>query len=311
MSFGAETRADFVLLLGNDVSLNILMHLNDPVDVVCAGAVSHLWRQFVVTNGISKQLCLRKFPQLLRIARITEPDLRVAEGKDDESSSSSWETLKRDHNVYASLLQAIGTSKSCLSDCIGSAVSASSTDNYPEESIVNTLTPGNRYQNMPSYWSSIGHSDSNAMETLIYKLKADLCVITEINIQPFEVYFHLGKPICSAKSVRFRLGHLKSSIDKSDLRHGDKFLWTYTSEEFPMRQENRLQQFKLPEPVLCIGGYLLIELLGIAQICDIDNLFYICIRHVKVRGRPLSPTFGVQNVEPSGDFVLKYRREVL
>ncbi|PHT93476.1 hypothetical protein T459_01358 [Capsicum annuum] len=234
MSFGAETRADFVLLLGNDVSLNILMHLNDPVDVVCAGAVSHLWRQFVVTNGISKQLCLRKFPQLLRIARITEPDLRVAEGKDDESSSSSWETLKRDHNVYASLLQAIGTSKSCLSDCIGSAVSASSTDNYPEESIVNTLTPGNRYQNMPSYWSSIGHSDSNAMETLIYKLKADLCVITEINIQPFE-----GKPICSAKSVRFRLGHLKSSIDKSDLRHGDKFLWTYTSEEFPMRQLRR------------------------------------------------------------------------
>ncbi|MCD7461168.1 hypothetical protein HAX54_045420 [Datura stramonium] len=55
----------------------------------------------------------------------------------------------------------------------------------------------------------------------------------------------------------------------------------------------------------------IIELLGIAQICDIDNLFYICIRHVKVRGRPLSPAFGVQNIEPSGDFVLKYTRRSL
>ncbi|XP_059288245.1 F-box protein At4g00755-like, partial [Lycium ferocissimum] len=212
-------------------------------DVVCAGAVSRLWRQFVATNGISKHLCLRKFPQLSRIARITEADLNVAEGKDVESSSSSWETLKRDHNVYASLLQAIETSNSCPSNCIGNAVSASSTDHYPDESIVHTLVPRDRYQDLPSHWSSIGHSDPNASETLVYKLKADLCVITEIKIQPFKVYFHQGKPICSAKSVRFRLGHPKSSRDKSDLLYlpqrqpaDDKFIWTYTSKEFPMKQ---------------------------------------------------------------------------
>lgn len=40
-------------------------------------------------------------------------------------------------------------------------------------------------------------------------------------------------------------------------------------------QENCLQHFKFAEPVLCIGGYLQIELLGIAERCDIDNLFYI------------------------------------
>ncbi|XP_060218773.1 F-box protein At4g00755-like isoform X6 [Lycium barbarum] len=264
-----DTRVDFVQRLGADVSLNILLRLNDPADVVRAASVSCLWHQFVATNGISKQLCLRKFPQLSRIARITEPG------------------------------------------------SASSTDHYPDESIVNTLVPRDRYQDLPSYWSSIGHSDPNASKTLVYKLKADLCVITEIKIQPFKVYFHHGKPICSANSVRFRLGHPKSSRDKSDLLHlpqqqpaDDKFIWTYTSEEFPMRQENRLQQFKLPESVLCIGGYLQIELLGIAERCDIDDLFYICIRHVKVRGKPLSPAFGVQNVEPSGDFVLEYKREV-
>ncbi|XP_060218770.1 F-box protein At4g00755-like isoform X3 [Lycium barbarum] len=278
-----DTRVDFVQRLGADVSLNILLRLNDPADVVRAASVSCLWHQFVATNGISKQLCLRKFPQLSRIARITEPGLRVVERKDVESSNSSWETLKRDHNVYASLLQDIEISNSCTSDCIGNAGSASSTDHYPDESIVNTLVPRDRYQDLPSYWSSIGHSDPNASKTLVYKLKADLCVITEIKIQPFKVYFHHGKPICSANSVRFRLGHPKSSRDKSDLLHlpqqqpaDDKFIWTYTSEEFPMRQENRLQQFKLPESVLCIGGYLQIELLGIAERCDIDDLFYIC-----------------------------------
>ncbi|CAN4111704.1 unnamed protein product [Withania somnifera] len=269
------------------------MRLNDPADVVCVGAVSRLWCQFV-----SKQLNLRKFPRLSRIARITKPDLRVAKGKDVESSNSSWETLRRDHNVYASLLQAIETSNSCPSDCIANAVRASSTDRFPDESIINTLAPRDRYQDLPPYWSSTGHSDPNAHETLIYKLKADLCVITEINIQPFEVCFHPGKPICSAKSVRFRVGHLKSSSAKSDLLHfpqeqpaDDMFIWEYVSEEFPMRQR-----------------YLQVELLGIAQICDMDNLFYICIRHVKVRARLLSPAFGVQNVEPSGDFVLKYKR---
>ncbi|XP_016484920.1 F-box protein At4g00755-like isoform X2 [Nicotiana tabacum] len=161
------------------------MRLNDPADVVRAGSVSHLWLQFVVTNGLSKQLCLRMFPQLSRISHIRELDLGIAEGKDVKSSNSSWETLKRDHNVYASLLQAIETSSSCPSDCIDYEVSASSTDDYPV-SVWNTLVPTDRNQNQPSYWSSIGDSDPNAPETLIYKLKADLCVITEINIQPLE-----------------------------------------------------------------------------------------------------------------------------
>nr|XP_033508533.1 F-box protein At4g00755-like isoform X1 [Nicotiana tomentosiformis] len=269
---------------------------------------------------LSKQLCLRKFPQLSRISRIREPDLGIAEGKDVKFSNSTWETLKIDHNVYASLLQAIETSNSCPSDCIDYEVSASSTDDYPV-SVWNTLVPTDRNQDQPSYWSSTGDSDPNAPETLIYKLKADLCVITEINIQPLEVYSHPGRAICCPKSVRFRLGHPKSSRDKRRLLHwhpdqpaDDKFIWTYTSEEFLMRQETRLQPFKLPEPVLCIGGYLQIELLGRALRCDIDDLFidglfYICIRHVKVRGRPFTPALDAHIIRPSGDFVLEYNRD--
>lgn len=36
-----------------------------------------------------------------------------------------------------------------------------------------------------------------------------------------------------------------------------------------------MQTFKLPEPVLCIGGYLQIELLGRVQRQEMDDLFYI------------------------------------
>lgn len=41
-----ETRFDFVQWLDTDVSLDIMMRLIDPADVVRAGSVSRRWRQF-------------------------------------------------------------------------------------------------------------------------------------------------------------------------------------------------------------------------------------------------------------------------
>lgn len=118
--------------------------------------------------------------------QIIEPAWITTEANRVGSHNSSWDILKRDHNVYASLLHAITTLNTCRSECIGYAVSASSTDRFPGESVVNTLTTRDRYLGRPSYWSSKGHADPDASETLIYKLKADLCVISEISVQPFE-----------------------------------------------------------------------------------------------------------------------------
>ncbi|XP_035539455.1 F-box protein At4g00755-like isoform X2 [Juglans regia] len=168
-----------------------------------------------------------------------------------------------------------------------------------------------------SYWSSKGQSNPAVPETLVYKLADDFCVITEINLRPFQVYFHEGLPIYSAKSVRFRMGHPKSPTDSGNDLLGyslpdsvdDKFIWTYTSQEFPMAQESHLQKFRLPEPVLCVGGILQIELLGRVQRCEIDGLYYICISFVQVLGRPLSPALGVEILEPCGKFVLKIKNE--
>lgn len=305
---------DFMKWLEFDTSMKIFLSLDDPSDLVHVSAVSRSWYHFVVANGLCKQLCLRMFPQLSSVACV-EDEIHEMENPVDVGSSSSgeWASLVREHRAYAFLAQAF--TSFAVKNCIRQPITASSTDNYPEESILNTLEPRDRIENGASYWSSQGQKDPSVHETLIYSLVGDLCVINEINVQPFQAFFQPGSPIYSAKSVRFRMGHFKSPIDPGrDLmemlwqQSADEsiFVWTHTSQEFPMAQENRLQKFKLPEPVLCIGGVLEIELLGRVQRQEMDGKFYICVAHVQVLGKVLSGHFKVPIIEPSGKFLLKY-----
>lgn len=55
-------------------------------------------------------------------------------------------------------------------------------------------------------------------------------------------YFQLGFPIYSSKAVRFRVGHPKVPLDVQDVEEfsDDKYVWTYTSPEFPMAQVSYL-----------------------------------------------------------------------
>ncbi|XP_023898816.2 F-box protein At4g00755 [Quercus suber] len=305
-----EVCIDFLNWLDPDISVQILMYLEDPSDLVHVSSVSRSWRDFVIANGLFKHLCLRMFPQLSRVARVMELNKCRAKKPVEVGSSYSmeWESLARDHRVYATLAQVC--TSFIFEDCISEAISASSTDHYPDESIHNTLLPA--YTWRASYWSSEGQSNPAVPETLIYKLKSEFCVITEINICPFQQ--HLSSlHIYSSNSVRFRMGHPKGPYDLGSRHLGDSlpcnaddtFIWTYTSPEFPMAQEGCLQNFRLPEPVLCIGGILQIELLGRVQRHEMDGLFYICMSYVQVVGCSLSPTFCVEILEPSGTFVLK------
>ncbi|CAA3000508.1 Hypothetical predicted protein [Olea europaea subsp. europaea] len=274
----------------------------------------------VITNGLAKQACLKMYPLLSDIVSIVKMNDATTRLADYESNNAmEWEILGRDHKVYASLLQALKKSNLSPKDCIEDAIWASSTDNYPDESVVNTLNPRDRFIRTASYWSSEGQSDPYIPETLMYKLRDGIWLVTEIDIQPFEAFFQPGKPIYSAKSVRFRISHAKSPREiEMNLKHlpvqkpaDDMFGWTYTSPEFPMTQENRLQPFKLPEPILCMGGYLQIELLGRVQRQEMDGLFYICVCHVRVLGRPVHPAFDIEILEPHGKLLLKYYPEAL
>ncbi|KAL7203541.1 hypothetical protein ACSBR2_016760 [Camellia fascicularis] len=311
-------RLDLLQRLQFDMLMVVLMSLDDPADLIRASAVSCFWRQFIITHRLCKQLCLRLLPQLSNVVRVSESSCGRKKRKSvgiESSNSAESKALLREHRAYGFLARALKTFTP--TDCIAEAVSASSTDNYPEESIRNTLNPRDRVLRRASYWSSKGQKDPAVPETLIYKLISNLCVITEISVQPFQAYFQAGLPIYSAKSFRFRIGYLKSRKDlEKDLKvlplqlpADDRFIWTYTSQEFRMAQENRLQKFVLPEPVLCVGGFLQVELLGRVQKQETDGLLYICVSHVKVVGRSLFPTFEAEVLKPSGKFVLKYDPE--
>lgn len=53
-------------------------------------------------------------------------------------------------------------------------------------------------------------------------------------------------------------------------------------------QENCLQKFKLPEPALCIGGFLQVELLGRVQRQEMDGLYYVWSVSMYMLSRNLS-----------------------
>ncbi|KAG8390294.1 hypothetical protein BUALT_Bualt01G0068600 [Buddleja alternifolia] len=307
---------DFIEWIGQDLSLKIFMCLNDPSDLVRASAVSSSWRQFVITNGLCRQLCVRMFPEASHLAYVVEIKNTVEPVATEKDISSQLTCLESEHRAYASLSRGFTTfpRKNCISD----ALYASSTDHYPRESIKNTLEPGDRVDNRASYWSSKG-SNSAAPETLIYKLVAQLCLVSEFHMHPFQAYYQSGFPIYSPKAVRFQMGYpnVPLTVENDDGEEfmdvnqfsDDKFVWAYTSPEFPMAQENHLQKFKLPEPVLCIGGILKVELLGKVQTQESDGLYYICIANVQAVGRALSPAFDVEMLNEPGKYKLNYYPE--
>lgn len=124
------------------------------------------------------------FPGISRVANVTVMNNSMEPLQGDFNKSMEREDLAKENRVFAFLAR--GLESFIRKECIVAAISASSTDNYPEESIVNTLEPGDRVETRPSYWSSKGESDPTASEKLIYNLVASLCVITEIHLQPFQ-----------------------------------------------------------------------------------------------------------------------------
>ncbi|KAL5080996.1 hypothetical protein RYX36_009417 [Vicia faba] len=282
-----KTNLDLIQWLGHDMSIKVFSYLDNSRDLVRASAVSSSWNDFVIENGLCKQLCLKKIPEIYGVVRTIEVDnLFEVVGSKLWYYTEKRERLNRNHRVYA--LLAFGLVR--MNNCISQAICASSTDDCVRESLTSTLEPRDITEHGPSYWSSIGQSDPSVTETLLYRLYSKICLVTEIQVQPFQ-----------AKAIRFRLGGASEPMEidsKFVLRDKMAFsrhdIRAYTSPVFPMSQENKLQHFKLPEPVFCIGGFLMVELLGSAQKNENDNLFYICISHIKVVGRIISPGFIVR-----------------
>ncbi|XP_044946199.1 F-box protein At4g00755-like [Hordeum vulgare subsp. vulgare] len=315
MDDSSSPAADFVDYLGPDTSATVFTMIHHPADLARASAVSRSWRQFVIDNHFTKLQCLRACPEVSTFTAVDVTTSRrtTLQDQDQHSAAQSNTTAENLHRVYSHLAHGLLSPynpRDCILHCIG----ASSTDNFPEETVENTLEPVDQLDtSRPSYWSSGGQRDPDAAECLIYRLQADLCLIHEIKVQPFKAFFQHGDPIYSPKSIRVQMGYPRSPLrpealvsdeNEGQLIHDTNYVWTYTSPEFPMLQENVLQSFTLPRPVLCIGGVVKVELLGRVQKQAIDGLYYICISHVQIAGKALSRDLGVV---PRGDgLVLNY-----
>lgn len=119
---------------------------------------------------------------------VDETDLTRDVQAAGSSGSSFRQNLEREERIYRHLFRELRHEPMMDKNCIRDAVVASSTDNYPEESIVQTLYPRPRYsdERTPSYWSSTGQRDVNCPETLTYNLMSNLCVVHEVRIRPFQ-----------------------------------------------------------------------------------------------------------------------------
>ncbi|WVZ55177.1 hypothetical protein U9M48_005876 [Paspalum notatum var. saurae] len=309
-------RWDFLDRVGPDTSSCIFKLLDHPADLARAAAVSRSWRRFVIDNEFCKRLCRQLCPEVANftsVAVVTRRPEAAAAAPGEPSRDADLRARETDHAVYCRLGGALVSAKTSTEDCILNCVAASSTDNFPQETVDNTLEPEERVYGHSSYWSSAGQDDPDVPESLIYRLSSDLCLVDEIRIRPFRAYFQPDNPIYSSRAVRIRMGHsmlppgtesfVSDENENLKAMADENYTWTYTSPEFP---ENVLQTFKLPRPALCIGGIVKFELLGRIQKQATDDRYYICICHAQVMGRPLSSDLMVNISNPADYSILKY-----
>ena len=142
--------------------------------------------QTVMEGQLWKGLCFQEFPEVRTFQEVVETDLSRDVKAAGSSGSSFRQNIEREERIYRHLLRELFREPMLDRSCIGEAIGASSTDNYPDESIVRTLHPRPRYPDGPSYWSSTGQRDNSVPETLTYKLVSQLCVVHEVRIRPFQ-----------------------------------------------------------------------------------------------------------------------------
>ncbi|KAL0033601.1 hypothetical protein WJX79_006934 [Trebouxia sp. C0005] len=165
---------------------------------------------------------------------------------------------------------------------IAEAIQASSTDN-DEERIQNVLQPSARMRGFfnACYWSSGPSNEVDSSEALDFKLAHPVCVVHEVHLQPFKAYFQPGQPLYPSKSVRF---HFASSLQQLEGATGENS--SSCTAEYPVENSDSLQRFIIP-PMLCIGGFVRVELIGRVQRQREDNRYYTCICYVKIVGTPV------------------------
>lgn len=144
----------------------------------------------MIGNEFTKRLCRRMCPEAATFARAvvvtrSPPPPPASASESETSLDAEYKARQGAHTAYSYLAATLVSRKPSM-DLMMRCVGASSTDNFPDETVEHTLDPRERTGHRGSYWSSGGADDPNAPESLTYMLGSDLCVVDEIRIRPFE-----------------------------------------------------------------------------------------------------------------------------
>jgi hypothetical protein len=130
-----------------------------------------------------RQLCTKYYPEAGNFEIVYLNPSSPLEKSHDIRQLGYPETALSLYAVFLGKLRAPPIEASCVFE----PLYASSTDNLPDESIVQTLYQSPLIGGMHfSYWSSTGEIRTDVPETLTYRLVSDLCVVHEVKIRPFQ-----------------------------------------------------------------------------------------------------------------------------
>lgn len=257
------------------------------VDLIGAESACSCWRRVAADSGAWLALACRRHPELAPFVR-DAPALLQRAGR-----LQTWEPTRR---ALCKRVAALSETRApAARTIIAEALAASSTDN-PEESVRNTLSRRvrNTPWHLPAYWSSAGSEQHDADDWLVYRLAAEVCVVSAVRLRPFRAFFQAHQPVYSPLRVRVMLGALGEDAggygapgEAAAERDGvDSAVYHYTSPEFDVAQADELQTLTLPAPIICFGGVLRLQLCGRAQSQAADNRYYVCLAHVCAEGKP-------------------------
>ena len=148
----------------------------------------------VVESRCFKDLCIKISPEVSRFNFVMEEDKMCISGWSSSSKGFEWKNLKMEDRFYGKLaheLIGLPMEKSCIRE----PISASSTDNYLDESIIYTLDPWDKKDARPSYLSSKGERSSEVSETLTYRLRMNLYAAHEAKIHLFQGFMNWSNAI--------------------------------------------------------------------------------------------------------------------
>lgn len=153
-----------------------------------------------------------------------------------------------------------------LDKLLKKAITASTTD-FEEQGIENTLSDNRRF------WSSTGHTNDSAEDTLVYRLKSPICAVSYVCVAVYRATYLLGDPIFPPKFVSFEVGTSESHLQKASPLY--PVVPTEVPQVFELNSKGRL------------GNFLLVRLHGCQQRWE-DGFCYLTIKQVEAFGNHLS-----------------------